>query len=85
MTDYIIREEAIRWFQNDIYGAYVCGVLKGLAPADVQPVRHGRWDTTRPEAPMFGYYYCSECGRKKTSPQDHYCPNCGADMRGEDE
>jgi hypothetical protein len=40
----------------------------------------GEWKTTRPDAPMFGFYYCSICGRKRTSPQDNYCPNCGAKM-----
>lgn len=48
--------------------------------ADVAPVRHGRWESSRPDAPMFGFHYCSICGRKRTSPQDNYCPNCGALM-----
>lgn len=47
---------------------------------EAEPKR-GRWETTRPDAPMFGFYYCSLCGRKRTSPQDNFCPNCGADMR----
>lgn len=51
------------------------------------PVRHGKW--IKDES---GLYCCSECG--KVCPYDvqadiieywtcHYCPNCGADMRGE--
>ena len=49
----------------------------------IEPERKkGKWMTTRPDAPMFGFYYCPLCGRKKTSPQDNFCPNCGADMRG---
>ena len=47
---------------------------------DEIPARHGKWETSRPDAPMFGFYYCSLCGRKRTSPQDRYCPNCGARM-----
>lgn len=50
---------------------------------DAVPVRHGKWENTRPDAPMFGFYYCSLCGRKRTSPQDKYCPNCGARMDAE--
>lgn len=51
----------------------------------IEPERkRGKWETTRPDAPMFGFYYCSLCGRKRTSPQDHFCPNCGAEMKGED-
>ena len=42
--------------------------------------RHGRWLSSNPTAPMFGFHYCSICGRTRTSPQDHYCPNCGARM-----
>ena len=49
--------------------------------ADVVSVRHGKWESSRPDAPMFGFHYCSICGRKRTSPQDNFCPNCGADMR----
>lgn len=50
------------------------------ATPTAEPIKHGRWETTRPDAPMFGFYYCSECGRRRTSPQDNYCPNCGAKM-----
>ena len=60
--------------------------LKDYAPAaDVVPVRHGRWEP---------YTYIS-CGLKKSDGfvatcctrwnkiRERYCPNCGADMRGE--
>ena len=43
--------------------------------------KKGEWLSSNPTAPMFGYHYCSLCGRRKTSPQDNFCPNCGADMR----
>lgn len=48
---------------------------------EAEPVRHGRWESSRPDAPMFGFYFCSLCGRRRTSPQDHYCPHCGAKMQ----
>ena len=31
---------------------------------------------------MYGRHYCSECG-KEGNPFWYFCPNCGADMRGE--
>ena len=89
MSDYIDRQAAIDAL-GDIHPldynaqAYKARIEK-LPSADVEPVRHGRWENTRPDAPMFGFYYCSECGRKRTSPQDHYCPNCGAKMEGEED
>ena len=29
--------------------------------------------------------YCSACGNWQTYGETNYCPNCGADMRGEDD
>lgn len=61
--------------------------------ADVQPVRHGRWDEESPDC-LDGdsVYVCSVCGETWTliegTPLDnnmHYCPNCGAKMGEEEE
>lgn len=58
----------------------VCEIISHFPAVDAEPVKHGTWENSRPDAPMFGFYYCSLCGRKRTSPQDRYCPNCGARM-----
>ena len=42
-----------------------------------EPVRHGKWKVT----PV--YIKCSECGESFMLIPQNYCPNCGADMRGE--
>ena len=55
-------------------------MLKTEPTADVRENIEGEWKSSRPDAPMFGFYYCSLCGRKRTSPQDKFCPNCGARM-----
>ena len=47
----------------------------------VQPSRKGHWKSTIDGKPI-----CSECGFISESEDgyfvSHYCPNCGADMRG---
>lgn len=45
-------------------------------PADVAPIRHGRWI---PYSVKDCLYSCSECN---SLPRDRtrYCPNCGAKM-----
>ena len=61
-----------------------------LPAADVQPIRHGRWIGINEYCKKNGYipsgmgiyYWCSECGKEEPKISD-YCPNCGADMRGD--
>lgn len=69
--------------------------LGDIPSADVQPVVHGRWIEV--EEP-FGWSMircasCTVCGESFVLNEDlgiediregcNYCPNCGADMRGE--
>lgn len=56
-------------------------LINNAPTADVVERKKGKWMSSRPDAPMFGFHYCSICGRKRTSPQDNFCPNCGAEMR----
>ena len=43
-----------------------------------QPERKGKW------IERDSWLYCSECGEMALECRDtNYCPNCGADMRGE--
>ena len=48
--------------------------------ADVQPVRHGRWENAGRRLVV----RCS-CCQKNGNAGWNYCPNCGAKMDGEDE
>ena len=60
-------------------------VVKKAPTIDAEPVRHGKW---------IGYAgtignECSVCGKwidvLQGTAEMNYCPNCGADMRGEEE
>ena len=90
MADYIDREQAIESVCKDItdYGiAYdVKEALKKIPSADVRENVRGEWIELYKDN-----YKCSVCGSWWTitegTPQDNgidYCPNCGADMRGEE-
>ena len=98
MAGYIRREDAIKciegqcvdgkMFGNDesegtLIDAYsAIDDLMEIPPADVAPVRHGRWECGKP---------CPVCGRGRFEGLDAdiwadweppYCPNCGAKMEG---
>lgn len=68
----------------------VCCVIDEAPSVDAEPVRHGRWEivivsTSNPYESEIEEK-CSICGRfvqrYGTQPQDNYCPNCGAKMKG---
>ena len=89
------------WDNNPMmpYGFYYCVTCGCRAPsASTQAIARaaamdrfpeGRWEWNDDN----GYYYCSECGA--VSPREdqdgeyidcpHYCHNCGAEMREEED
>lgn len=67
-------------------------VLKSIKTADVRENVHGEWIKNEDRAG----WHCSCCGVDdfyaylwdriaKYELQDKYCPNCGAEMKGEDD
>lgn len=87
--EYIERDAAVAFLENMEASKHLiqCFENKERFPAaDVAPVVHGEWiiiDRTE----MFTELKCSHCGHKMltgaNSLYPNYCPNCGADMRGE--
>ncbi len=70
--------------------AYVLDLLDNLPAADVEPVRHGRWDNMFDGKFTGGAYWyrCSNCGRIVPDVRNggwNYCPDCGARMGGEEQ
>lgn len=76
----------------DVHNGYaICQEMIKQLPT-IEERKRGEWieENRRPRSMMF---YCSECHRTAYDPQNHhggqkrcryaFCPNCGADMRGE--
>lgn len=53
---------------------------------ELEPVRHGEWKQVSDDDQYEGTYVCSECEEENFFAFDeeryHYCPHCGAKMRG---
>lgn len=99
MTDYIKREDAIKIINSgisidtDADKRYVNGLFRAIRPADVAPVRHGRWIEYGENKDGTHNICCSVCDgflKSKghanscyTRNKYSYCHNCGARMDGE--
>ena len=76
--------------KNCAEDCYDMKIIKSLPIEDVQPVVRGHWIGTK-EAEDMGdimkEFTCSVCGCCEwdctESESFNFCPNCGADMRGE--
>ena len=59
--------------------------LNTIPAADVRPVVRGEWKTSYEAFGLLPFCLkCSKCN-EATFIQYNYCPNCGADMRGENQ
>ena len=59
-----------------------------LPAADVKPMVRSRWvydcERTAGDGWTYRQYHCEKCGNRELGGLQNYCPNCGADMREED-
>ena len=95
MNDLISRQAAIEKIHSDFDECLVWDesgkhtadeverILDTIPPADVRPVKRGRWvyGIVRADIPI--PLECSACEWQVTR-RTNFCPNCGADMRGGD-
>jgi hypothetical protein len=78
---------------DDVMGSIRCGIrlarniVEDEPTIDAEPVRHGKWMPISSNKKWIDVSKCSVCGKQYSLyPLDYnYCPNCGADMRGESE
>lgn len=89
MSDYIKREDAIKIINSgisiDTYAdkRYVNGLFRAIRPADVAPIRYGKWVEDYNEQEPAGFklrWRCTECDTWQTYGQTMFCPYCGARM-----
>lgn len=99
MSEYVSKEELKEFFESieitvggrsraeaisEVLQAIYNGVME-LPTTDA--VQHGKWikaDSQQYFRKHYPCFTCSECGYGKDSQKTwNYCPNCGADMKGE--
>lgn len=99
MDEYISRKATVKAFCEKCKGYYdghcihrgECDVdvIQTAPAADVQPVKHGRWEVrTQKDGTTIGQHsvtYCSECGYVIFTKENSFCARCGARMDGESE
>jgi len=86
MDDLISREMALKEshkivIEGEVFDVVQVETLLGLPSAQLEQNK-GRWINIPTKAWFTELFQCSECGEKYVY-QHNFCPNCGADMRGE--
>lgn len=82
LLDKIERMWNAHQLTNTKYKTFV-DLLKAEPAADVRENVRGEWVDRNGNIvfPFWERYECSECGAR--SDNKNFCPNCGADMRGD--
>ena len=95
MRDYFIRKIEASEYEVDVFdcNADLQLLLNDAPTVDAVEVVHGEWEecmvNDEPILEEWQSASCSSCGLYHTTPymynfkRYNYCPNCGADMRGE--
>ena len=98
MDDCISREAILDAFANKFCAycpltdcdtncklCYLIDTVKEEPAADVRPVVRGKWIVhTSDLFPTDSTIECNQCHAEQPAGiDDNFCPNCGADMRGE--
>jgi predicted RNA-binding Zn-ribbon protein involved in translation (DUF1610 family) len=80
MKEYIERKAALEAAKKSHLYFDIKSIINSVPAVDARPVVRGKW--TRIDYEPNGHdYKCSACGWKNDM-QTHYCPDCGAVIRG---
>lgn len=96
MAEYIRREDVIERLVEafKLQAETAKAIVDAIPAADALERKHGKWIlvedySTEEIEDGEKYWVCSLCGcgsdSYDTTYHTNYCPNCGADMRGEDD
>lgn len=80
LIDRVTRMWESRQITNTKYKCFT-EILTAEPTADVVERKRGKW--THDGSKWANRFICSECGYKLFDEPTNFCPNCGADMRGE--
>lgn len=84
MAEYIERKKAIKaliGWDTDPTDEEIEYTLKHIPAADVEPVKHGKWEMRYNKSSEEWYPHCSQCNTTWDAETNH-CHNCGARMDG---
>ena len=86
MDDFISREEALSAQNKSMNLNEMRERLKRIPAADVRPVVRGKFEDAMQSCHDSPHVKCSVCGEYywRYFNKFNFCPNCGADMRGEE-
>ena len=95
-ADVVERDEGIRMgaelaamhgsdaTSQDLEKAFWTGYEEAMKKRDVRPVVHGKWEEEDSASNRWAFR-CSVCKSGPVGFKFRFCPNCGADMRGDDD
>lgn len=71
-------------FEYQLQGMEIAlGFIEEAPTVDAVEVVHGEWIDLREAYNDVPAVKCSACGKVRYGLETNYCPDCGADMRGE--
>lgn len=70
---------------HNSYGTLMCyeiaDYIDDMPTIDAAPVRRSEWVTDDDNNDDWAEPYCKKCGCSIPCGPEHFCPNCGAEMR----